>query len=398
MAVSVTRAVGPAGPLGEGQEVIRALMAVSAAVAEGRELPDTLGQIAETAARMLDAPAAAIILRSGESESGLAVAGSYGLTAGYHHYLNEVNPIAVGKGPSGTAAATGEPVIIPDVLESAIFGPWRDLALIEHFRSLVSMPLSAGDGPAIGVLNVYRAESCLWRDDEIGLISLLADHAAIAIRTARLLDDSRRQVSALSLIVRSLRTQGHEHANRLHAIHGLLAMNQIDDARRLVAAVQDAYYTSYATVIGRIANATLAGLLLAETSVARQSGIEMVVDSRSRMSDLPPGMDDLDAITVLGNLLHNAVDAVSSMPRSRRRVSVRLTQDDEGTRFRVRDWGPGVPEHDLQRIFERDYTTKDGHAGIGLTLVREVAKRVNGRVTAENQKGGGLAVSVEVGQ
>jgi signal transduction histidine kinase len=380
----------------DAQEQLRALMAISAAVLEGREVSDTLAEISQTAAQLLGAAAAAVILRVDESETGLSVAGSFGLSERYLSYLNEIQPIEVGKGASGLAVQEGRAVIVVDVLEDPIFEPWRAIAVSEHYRSLVSVPLRGADGPPVGVLNTYRAEAGAWTTREVALLSLLADHAAIAIRTARLLDDSRRQVMALSLMVRSLRAQTHEHSNRMHAIYGLLSMGQVDDARRLIAAVEDSYHSTYASVTTRIHSPVLAGFLVAEAAIARQSGITMTLDRQSRLDELPAGLDELDAVTVIGNLIQNAVEAVSDMPPSRRRLSIRISRDKGTTLFRVRDWGPGVPAEAAERMFDRDFTTKPEHAGVGLALVRSIVNRVRGAIEVEHPRGGGLVVSVTV--
>jgi signal transduction histidine kinase len=377
--------------LSAGEEVA-AIMAISAAVAEDRELDETLGQIARAAAHLVSAQAAAIILREGVSEPGLSVAGSYGLSEAYTDYLNRLRPLEVGKGPSGLAVQRGEPVAIADVLEDPIIEPWRDLAIREHYRALVSVPLRRGS--IIGVLNAYRATPGAWTPREVDVLALLAAHAAIAIRTAHLLDSSRRQINGLSLMVRSLRAQTHEHSNRLHAIYGLLTLGENVEARRLIASVEEGYHSVYGNVTGRIENATLAGFLVAEAAIARQSDIELVLERRSRLHELPPQLNDLDAVTVLGNLLHNAVEAVSMMPRSRRRVSVRILQLPQATVFRVRDWGPGIPEQEVGRMFQRNLTTKEGHSGIGLSLVAAVARRCRGEVEVEHPRGGGVAISV----
>jgi signal transduction histidine kinase len=49
-----------------------------------------------------------------------------------------------------------------------------------------------------------------------------------------------------------------------------------------------------------------------------------------------------------------------------------------------------------ERIFERDYTTKPDHAGVGLALVRSIVNRVRGSIEVEHPRGGGLVVSVTV--
>ena len=370
-----------------------AIMAVSTAVAQGEALDDTLDRIAETAASFVSAQAAAIILRRGESATGLALAGSFGLGEQYAEHLNETRPLEMGKGPSGVAAATGRPLCIENVFESELCAPWRGLAIRQHYRAMLCVPLRQEDDRVIGVLNAYRAKSGEWTDREVDLTSLLADHAAIAIRTANLLDDARRQVDGLSLMVRSLRAQSHEHANRLHAIYGLLALDEVDEARRLIAAVEG-QHSVYGITTSRVENATLAGLLVAETAIAHESGIDVVLDRRSRLRELPAGLADLDAVTILGNMLHNAVEAVEPMPASRRKVSVALLQRRDETVFRVRDWGPGVAPDDLPRLFDRDFTTKPGHSGVGLNLVKSVVNRTGGKLAVEPTRPVGLAVSV----
>jgi signal transduction histidine kinase len=377
-----------------GSEQLAALLEISAAVADGGELDETLGKIARTAARLVSAQAAAIILREGVTEPGLQVAGAYGLSGAYLADLQGRLSLEVGKGPSGLAVQRGEAVVIADVRADPLIEPWRAAALREHYQALVSVPLRRDT--VIGVLNAYRAKSGVWSRRELDLLSLLADHAAIAVRTAHLIDNSRRQVNGLSLMVRSLRAQTHEHSNRLHAIYGLLVLDEALEARRLIASVEEGYHVVYGNVTGRIENATLAGFLVAEASIARQSDIAVELDQRSRLVELPARLTDLDAVTVLGNLLHNAVEAVSGMPRSRRRVRVRIAQSARETVFRVRDWGPGVPGDDPQWIFGRNHTTKDGHAGVGLTLVSGVVRRCRGQIDVEQPRGGGLAVTVTI--
>lgn len=379
-------------PIGAVQ--LDAIKSISTAVAHGAALDHTLRQIARTAAQLLSAQAAAIVLREGEMAKGLTLAGAYGFGAQYAQHINTTHPLEVGTGPSGVAAKTGRPVCVEDVLVDELAGPWRDLAARENYRAMMCIPLRLEHARVIGVLNTYRSEPGPWSTHDLDLASLLADHAAIAIRTADLLDRTRRQVDGLSLMVRSLRAQAHEHANRMHAIYGLLVLGEVEEARRLVATVEEGYHSVYGTVVSRVHNAALAGLLIAESTIARQSGIEIVLDRRSRLMELPPRITDLDAITILGNLLHNAVEAVSTVSASRRRVRVTLRQRDGETMIRVRDWGPGISPECVEQILERDYTTKPGHSGLGLHLVSSVVARTGGQFELERMRPSGLQVTV----
>jgi signal transduction histidine kinase len=377
---------------------LTAIMAVSRAVAEGRALEETLAMIAEAGASMARAESAAIVLRERESTTGLAVAGSYGLSPEYAQELNSVRPIEVGHGPSGVAAATRKPVPVSDVFEDPIFGPWRNLAAQEHYRAMVSVPLQLGSGRrVIGVLNAYRRRTGEWAPEEIELLVSLADHAAIAIQTAQLLDESRRQVRGLSLLVRSLRAQSHEHANLVHAIYGLLAIDEVGEAQQLIAAADDRYRLAHAQVSDNIENSLVSGFLLAESAIAGNGGVRVEIDPGSSLWAVPPTLTDLDAITILGNLIHNANEAVLEVEdESRRRVSVLIAGRDDGLVIRVRDWGPGIPPDSVGRVFTAGYSTKPDHVGVGLSLVRSIVQRAGGEISIDSAVSPGTAFHVHI--
>jgi hypothetical protein len=377
-------------------EQLAAVMAVSAAVAEAGALDETLDQIAFTAAAVVGAKACAIYLRESEASEELTVVASYGLSRDYVDALNSAQPLVVGKGPSGLAIYRAQPIEVEDILSDPLCEPWRPVARRERVRAMVSVPLRPKGSPVLGGLNAYRESPGPWTSEEVNLLALFSDHAAIAIRTADLLDDTRRQVAGLSLMVRSLRAQAHEHSNRLHAIYGLLTLGEAEQARRMIASIEEGYHSIYGRVTGRIENPTLAGFLVAESAIALQSGIQVTLDARSRLHRLPEPLNDLDALTLLGNLVQNAVDAVSDMPRTRRKVTVTVLQDDSWTTFRVRDWGKGLPPNSAERIFDRDFTTKDGHSGIGLSLIRNMVKRSGGTLEIEQFRQGGIAVTVKI--
>jgi signal transduction histidine kinase len=371
-------------------------MAVSAAVAEAGALDETLDQIAFTAAAVVGAKACAIYLRESEASEELRVVASYGLSKDYVHALNSAQPLVVGQGPSGLAIYRAQPIEVEDILTDPLCEPWRPVARRERVRAMVSVPLRPKGSPVMGGLNAYREAPGPWTGQEVNLLALFSDHAAIAIRTAHLLDDTRRQVAGLSLMVRSLRAQAHEHSNRLHAIYGLLTLGEAEQARRMIASVEEGYHSIYGRVTGRIENPTLAGFLVAESAIALQSGIQITLDARSRLCRLPDALDDLDALTLLGNLVQNAVEAVAEMPRTRRKVAVRVLQDDDWTTFRVRDWGRGLPADQAARIFDRDFTTKDGHSGLGLSLIQSIVRRCRGVVEVEQFRKSGVAISVRI--
>ena len=101
-------------------------------------------------------------------------------------------------------------------------------------------------------------------------------------------------------------------------------------------------------------------------------------------------------MTILGNLIHNATEAVYDLPRERRRVSVLIAGDAGELMIRVRDWGPGISLDARERIFHAGYSTKQEHVGVGLALVRSVVSRAGGRVGLECDITPGTAFVVRI--
>jgi sensor histidine kinase regulating citrate/malate metabolism len=154
-------------------------------------------------------------------------------------------------------------------------------------------------------------------------------------------------------------------------VRGLLALGAPEDALRFVEQLETAHHVAYGRISGAIENHVVAGLLLAETAIAQQRGITLEIDDASRLERLPRRLADADAVTIVGNLLENAFDAVAGLDPGRRRVRLAIVDDGATLTIRVADRGPGVAEEDRARLSRRGFSTKAGHAGVGLALVRD---------------------------
>ncbi len=105
--------------------------------------------------------------------------------------------------------------------------------------------------------------------------------------------------------------------------------------------------------------------------------------------------------TVFENLIENAA---SFTPRGGwMRLGAR--RGGGGVTITVEDTGPGVPDADLERIFERYYSSRgaeaaggEAHFGVGLWIVRRNIEAIGGSVVAENRDGGGLCMRIHLTQ
>jgi sensor histidine kinase regulating citrate/malate metabolism len=198
----------------------------------------------------------------------------------------------------------------------------------------------------------------------------------------------------------TLRAQTHEFANQLHTISGLLQLEEYDEVMRFVDGVRLSRSSLYDEVTSRIDDATVAALLIAKASLAAERGVELRLDPGSKVGKVY-GALARDLTTVVGNLVDNALDAVSASEQPR--VDVRVVGEGDAITVTVADTGPGVP--DTEAVFRQGWTTKaspgggagDGGRGFGLALTRLVCRRRGGDVRVHNDGGAVFTATLPTG-
>ena len=97
---------------------------------------------------------------------------------------------------------------------------------------------------------------------------------------------------------------------------------------------------------------------------------------------------------VLINLLENALQAGSE--RGVLKVDVDLMAEDKSYIICIKDYGKGVPEGELKRIWEPFYTTKAKGMGLGLTIVKRLCKELNCKIEIRSKEGAGTEVWLKI--
>jgi sensor histidine kinase regulating citrate/malate metabolism len=234
---------------------------------------------------------------------------------------------------------------------------------------------------------VVSSAPASWQGRDVGAVISLRDHTELRSVTGEL-DVVRR-------LTDSLRSQTHEAANRLHTMVALIEMGRAEEA--VAFATEELEVAQHLTdrMVAAVGDPVVAALLLGKSAEAAERGIELTV--QGDLPDTGPDVASRDLVTVLGNLVDNALDAVAEQPV--RRVAVRLEGDADTLRAVVGDSGPGLTEEQAAHALERGWTTKAsadgvGGRGVGLALVGQVARRRHGGITIGRSPLGGAEFSV----
>ncbi|MFD9421262.1 MULTISPECIES: ATP-binding protein [unclassified Streptomyces] len=271
-----------------------------------------------------------------------------------------------------------------------------------------------------------------------GTVVTLRDHTELQALSGEL--DSERGFT------QALRSQAHEAANRLHTVVSLIELGRVEEAVGFATAELELAQELTDRVVGAVAEPVLAALLLGKAAQANERGVELVLADDSLIDDgaLPGGPAQRDLVTILGNLIDNAVEAASeaasgtpergvgsaavpapgtgpgsppvpvpgsvsapgtgslpgSVPAQRgsshARVTVTALAVDGLLLLRVADTGAGIGPDDAAEVFRRGWSTHGAGRGLGLALVRQAAHRNGGTVELDRGPDGGARFTVRL--
>ena len=200
----------------------------------------------------------------------------------------------------------------------------------------------------------------------------------------------RRQAEQLGgtrHIVSALRANNHEFINRIQVIAGLLQMNRADDALDYIGAVSAEHAQTISPVLQLIHNANVAALLLGKLNNMRELDIQLTLLGNSQLPEHSRYLTTQELVTVVGNLLENAIEAIDVQSLDLdRRVVLQITEDETGLLIVVSDSGEGIREDVLPRIFDPGYSTKAAHGrGVGMGLVKSIVERNSGTIEVDSE-------------
>jgi signal transduction histidine kinase len=372
----------------------RRLTAVSRAATTATSADDLLRLTVETAAELLGAPTAVVLLL--DEHGALALRATHG-----------VPESVTAEFRAGGAGALDETLV---GRLQALLGP-------HHIEEFLGVPLVVR-GAVIGLVAVRRATAGLVGEEEEAILSALADQMAAPLEVARLEGELRRGLRLAK--DKALASLGHDLRTPLQAIVGFADLVE----QEVLGPVTDAQRSALSRIrmSGRHLRSLQESMLefarlgdsapaprLAPVDAAQLAadalalvGEDAAAVGHTLAADVPPGLRvlaDADGLRrVLINLLTNAVRYTPPGGR----VTVRAARSGARATLAVVDTGVGIPADLLDTVFEPYYRVPgaaraaSGGAGLGLAIVRELVEQMGGHVRVQSEVGAGSAFTVSL--
>lgn len=234
---------------------------------------------------------------------------------------------------------------------------------------------------------VLSTSPAYWNQDEVGAVVTVRDRTELQAVTGEL--------DLVRGLTESLRAQNHEAANRLHTIVSLVEMGRAEQAVAFATAELEVAQGLADELVSAVDEPVLAALLLGKTAQAAERGIELEI-AGGLPADVP--VDARDLVTLVGNLVDNAFDAVAeTRATTPQRVRVSLGGDAGSLHVEVDDSGSGIAPEDRAHVLERGWSSKAQQGrGLGLAMVAQVVSRNGGTLEVTESLLGGARFVVGV--
>lgn len=202
------------------------------------------------------------------------------------------------------------------------------------------------------------------------------------------------QLTGVRLYAETLRAQAHEFMNKLHVILGMVHLKNYDQLSTYINETVNHRTNEKNTITKIMKDPVVAGFLIGKLSFARESGVDLQISSEYPFPKLNDSEMAHELITIIGNLIDNAMDAVKYC--SKKQVKVCFEYADDILTIEVKDTGVGMTEEDQDKVFQKGYSTKGKDRGLGLHLISQSIHKLEGECHISSTPGQGTAFVVYI--
>ena len=283
-------------------------------------------------------------------------------------------------------------------------------------KAALGIPILSGDH-VIAVIEFFLREPQDEDERLVKVITSVAEQLGMAIERKHAEDELRRTQGQLAHVSR-VTTMGELAASIAHEVNQPLGAivgnadicldwlaNEQPDLKKVAEALEDISRDGHraSEVIGRIRGLAKKQLpqkvTLDINEVAREAQALVSHEANQRGvvlqaefgAELPVVSGDrVQLQQVLLNLLMNGMDAMATMERQRRTLTISTTHDGGNALVAVSDCGAGIEPQEAEQVFKAFHSTKSGGMGMGLAISRSIIEAHGGRLWLEPNEGPGV--------
>lgn len=194
-----------------------------------------------------------------------------------------------------------------------------------------------------------------------------------------------KEITGVDEIIKNLRANVHEFKNNLHVILGLIQLKQYSQAKDYILKIQKVQEDNSAEFL-EVNDYYVRALLLSRKLVAKERKVELILNKDSNMYQEHGIIDSKDLVTILGNLIENALEACAVSNNGHKKVEIYIKEDNYRIKIVVKDNGKPIEFDNKQKIFIEGISSKGDNRGTGLYLVKNRVELYNGTIDIDEQE------------
>ena len=239
----------------------------------------------------------------------------------------------------------------------------------------------------LGTHSVMVTEmTVMLEQDRPGMLSIFTDKT----ETMRLSDE----LSGTKNVLDSLRFFNHEYMNKLHVILGYLQIGETQQAMEFIMNSSLVSSQSIREAAAQIRVSKLCALIVGKMMRAAELGIRLTVQPDSICMENDLLLPVQEYVTIVGNLLENAIEELSQKKDPPREIHLGLYCRPDCNVVLCEDTGRGIDPAIRDTIFIKGVSSKGENRGIGLYAIHELVERYHGTIEIESEKNEGTEITL----
>ncbi|GKU77474.1 sensor histidine kinase [Paenibacillus sp. L3-i20] len=205
------------------------------------------------------------------------------------------------------------------------------------------------------------------------------------------------ELSQVKRYTEALRAQTHEYSNKLYTIYGLIQLESYQEAMDLITHESNVHQNLIHFLMKEIPDPIVGGIVIGKFNRAKELKVRLEIDENSTFKDIPSFISRNHLVTIIGNLIDNALEATLASSSRDKWVDTLFCDKGDTLLIEVADSGEGISEEVAHSVFELGFSTKkESNRGFGLSIVSGAVQQLGGKIHFRNANQGGAIFTVVI--